>query len=299
MFISRDHIRASAPVLLFGVFLIFYFGMQWALRLNQLDATDETAANELRARIFWGASFSVLGVVTCWSLAIAGAMSAKYVALGARGRALSAALTVATAVGLGAYVRYGGSAAHGLFSRLEVATGVPLLNLTMVMNTAVAEATILFVVSCVALGMPAEPLTAIELRQRIFDLRVLLFSSAALLVSGVLEIFFLFDWPRHVEILASDPLASQARTFSAAAGGLFSLLLVLIYVPIALVLEQWRLDLQSTLAQADALFDTETWQKKTDLLSSAVSSFPDIAAVISPLLAAVGVPLLSGLSNSK
>lgn len=177
--------------------------------------------------------------------------------------------------------------------KVEQLTRVPLSALTGWMNVAAATTIMVLIVCCVALGIrPKRELEAKELRQRIFDLRVLLFSSAAFLVSGVTEIFFLFDWPRHVKSIATDPLANLAPTISATAGALYTFLLIVIYVPTALIHEQWRFNLQNNLAQKDESLDIDAWRKRSGLETSVLNSFSTVAAILSPLLAAIGVPLL-------
>ena len=292
-FISRSNIRAFAPVLLFGAFLVLFFGMMSALHLNSSNATpkDAGAANELRARIFWGGSFVVLGVVTFWNLPLAAASMWDYLSRKAAG--IMAVLTLLTALALGIGTRYGGSGAQDLLSKLQDNLGIRISFLTGFMNVAVATAIIFFIVSCVAIGSaPTLPLTAIDLRRRIFDLRMLLCSSAALLAAGVTEIFFLFDWPRHVPALSADPSVTLASAISAVAGALYTFLLVVIYVPIALIHERWKLELQNQLASANDSFDSDAWLKKTGLTTSTVNSFTEIAAMVSPLLASIGVPWL-------
>jgi hypothetical protein len=101
--------------------------------------------------------------------------------------------------------------------------------LTRLMNVAVASCVVLLISSVVAIGLePSEP-TAQELRERAFNLRLLLFSSALLLASGVVEIFLLFDWPRHVVRLQADPRVVIAPSITIAAGVVFSFLLLLVY----------------------------------------------------------------------
>jgi len=291
--VPRSRVRAFAPVLLFALFLIFFFGLTFALHLNGSAAlpTDPGAIDELRARIFWGASFAALGVVTAWSLAVAGATMTTYLAPRAVG--LMVIVTVVAAFALGMSMTYVGSAAQTLLFKLQQATNIQITGLTACMNVVAASSIVLFAVCCVALGsMPQRPLTATDLRQRIFDLRVLLFSSAALLVTGVAEIFFLFDWPRHVAALAADPLSTLAPTISKLAGALYTFLLAVFYVPVALVHERWRLDLQNQLGVGNESFDSDAWEKKTGLATTAANSFSEIAALVSPLLTAIGVPFL-------
>lgn len=93
--------------------------------------------------------------------------------------------------------------------------------------------------------------------------------------------------------LSASPLVTLAPAISQVAGALYTFLLVVFYVPVALIHERWRLDLQNQLAVGNDSFDSDQWQKKTGLVTSTVNSFSEIAALVSPLLAAIGVPLLA------
>jgi len=289
--LCRTYGRALAPVFLFALFLVFLFGLTHLLHLNTTFPQDAASVDELRARILWGASFAALGVISGWCLSLAGKMLTTY--LPRRTLIVMASLIFVSAIALGIGTNYGGAGAQSLLQKVEQLTRVPLSALTGWMNVAAATTIMVLIVCCVALGIrPKRELEAKELRQRIFDLRVLLFSSAAFLVSGVTEIFFLFDWPRHVKSIATDPLANLAPTISATAGALYTFLLIVIYVPTALIHEQWRFNLQNNLAQKDESLDIDAWRKRSGLETSVLNSFSTVAAILSPLLAAIGVPLL-------
>ena len=123
-------------------------------------------------------------------------------------------------------------------------------------------------------------------------MRVLLFSSAAFLVAGVAEIFFLMNWPLHIKALSADPLATQSSAISAVAGVLYSFISILIYAPAALIHERWRLNIQIAFSYENPFFDSDAWQKQNGLQSTSMDNLTQIAAIVSPLLVAIGVPAL-------
>lgn len=292
----RERVRAFSPALLFGTFLVLFFGMMSALKLEDPETlpTAPAAAEEVRARIAWGASFVVLGVVTVWNLVI----SATTVWLYVRRRGRLAVLVFAgiAAVVLGLMTRYGGAAGQGLLQNAETVTKVPLSPLTAMMNVSVVVTIVFVIGACIALGYrPTWNIGAQDLRQRIFDLRVMLFSSAVLLVVGVAEIFFLFDWSRSVPPAPGAHIAataSLAPALARTAGALFTFILLIIYAPTAVAHERWRLDLNNALHAGDPSFDTESWEKKHGLLSSALNNMVELTAIVSPMLTALGLPAI-------
>jgi hypothetical protein len=292
MSIPKSTVRAFAPLAFFSAFLVFLFGMTSALKIkSSLVSKQFPYPEDLRARIVWGASFVILGIATCWTLSITIGIIKTY--LRRRAARLVFVATIIFSLSLGIYTRYGKAGAQTFLARLESATNIHISILIGFMNVGVAAAVILVIASCIALGYTSpEGPTITDLRRRIFDLRVLLFSSAALLVAGVAEIFFLMNWPLHIKALSADPLAIQSSAISAVAGVLYSFILILIYAPTALIHERWRLALQIELSTKDASFDSDAWQKQNGLQSTSMDNLTQIAAIVSPLLVAIGVPAL-------
>ena len=219
MSIPKSAVRAFAPLALFSAFLVFLFGMTSALKIKSFLVPKQLSyPDDFRARIVWGASFAILGIATCWTLSVTIGIIKTY--LQQRATRWVFVTTIIFSLSLGIF---GGNGAQSFLARLESATNIHISFLIGFMNVGVAAAIILVIASCIALGYtPPEGPTVIDLRRRIFDLRVLLFSSAAFLVAGVAEIFFLMNWPLHIKALSADPLATQSSAISAVAGVLYS-----------------------------------------------------------------------------
>jgi hypothetical protein len=139
-------------------------------------------------------------------------------------------------------------------------------------------------------GLPVEK----EIRERMATARLLLFAVASLLVAGVAMIYWMFEWAAAIASPPSESaitaLSSLGDTMTRSAGLLYTLLLAVVYAPVAIIHEMWiRRVLEERYASIPDLKGQE-WLESTGLTRSTASTFAQLFAVASPWLAALGLP---------
>ncbi|HEX8412116.1 MAG TPA: hypothetical protein VF883_24920 [Thermoanaerobaculia bacterium] len=129
-----------------------------------------------------------------------------------------------------------------------------------------------------------------ELRRRVAESRLLLFSAAVFLVVGVAEIYMVFQLPVAVEkarIAVDAPKVLQHMTGSITliAGVWYTAVLLILFVPVAVVHEKWIDDVwQSAGGEKHS-----EWLESAGLHRSIGSTASQLVAAAAPLLAALGL----------
>jgi hypothetical protein len=260
-------------------------------------AGPETAAGHRSAAV-WAASFVVYMAAAVWNLVVARIIVQRYVARGGRWVLLGVAVACAT---VGFFVRrsYANDAAP---LSLVVERGVPIYHVTALGNSLTAALIILMIASCGALSShrPQEVLSTRNLRRRIALAKLSLYSAAALLIVGVIQIYFLNDWPAHIfaggaSDVTRSGLHDLAYTAAIVSGAFYSAILLLMYAPVLITHDKWVSKLAEQAAATDPTIDLSKWRETQGLGRSTAATLAEIAAVVGPWLAALGIPkLLTG-----
>jgi len=155
------------------------------------------------------------------------------------------------------------------------------------MNGAVTAVIVMVAFCCVEMGQPPEEaIDACELRKRKSNFKVHLY-SAVLLVSGLAEIYFLFSWRAQA---VSDPQwRGELFTLSVVLSCLLTFLMAVLFVPVVLTHQGWMLELEGAASTGVANFDKDAWQKENGLNNSTIDTLTRFAALVSPILAAIGL----------
>jgi hypothetical protein len=172
--------------------------------------------------------------------------------------------------------------------------GVPVFSITAFGNTA-AVLTIAFIIAA-SIGL----IKAIQhandangLRSLLDAARLQLYSAAVFLVVGVIEIYLLWDWPSHLTSLspsASAAIHQMAQSVVTMCGSLYSLMLLSIFIPVLLIHEQYTRKLVPVNGPSQPGASAAS-----SLNKSALSLLPELLAIVSPILTALGIPkLLTG-----
>jgi hypothetical protein len=174
---------------------------------------------------------------------------------------------------------------YSLLTRLEMA-GFPVFSVTRVGNT-VALVAVTFIIAAVltVISEIAKAGTLVRLRAAFDSVRLLLYSSAAFLAVGVVEIYLLWGWTSQlagVDKAISDSLLAMAQAVAIICGTIYSLMLLVLFVPAGLLHERRLRELvKTTLPDADAPSERSVW-----------AAFADVVALAGPILTALGIPKL-------
>ncbi|HYC93013.1 MAG TPA: hypothetical protein VEO54_27660 [Thermoanaerobaculia bacterium] len=286
----EDWVRRKLPLLLIIVGVVTIFILRWIVRISgvfDIAKINVQGAAEFRAFAVWAIAFSGLVVTVTWASLAAVAIAKQY--LSKRGYRTTLILSGGLAVVVGVLSWYWWDN-RDLLAIVERARSVPIRAVTLVGNALAVGGATLIVAACIALttspGTPSIP----ELRRRIAESRLLLFSAAALLVVGVVEIYMVFQLPVAVERtirVAGDLRVLQHVTSSITliAGLLYTSSLLILFVPVAVVHEKW-VDEAWRATPSEKHSD---WLESTGLHRSIGSTTSQLIAAAAPLLAALGL----------
>jgi hypothetical protein len=255
-------------------------------------------ADSYRATVMWGSSFVLFVAAAVWNVVITHIILKRYLSMDGYRIVVRLAL-VAWAGGLVARLVFYGSSTAPL--SLVVRSGFLVYSFTAFGTALTVMLIVLLIASCWVVVHRAknEVLSARILRERLTYARLSLYSAAALLIIGVVQIYFLNDWPSHIYTWTTEPLReglhTLAYTKSIVAGGFYSVFLLMLYVPVLAIYDRRATHLGERALVLDSQIDLSKWREKQALGRSAMATVGEIGAVIGPWLAAIGIPeLLSG-----
>jgi hypothetical protein len=156
----------------------------------------------------------------------------------------------------------------------------------------------LVVAAAVALGRRSNgTLSESQLRSRRGEARLFLFSAAALLASSLVSIYFTMVWPIDLPIVAdaSTPngvLKELAVTVTLSSGIFYSAMLVVLFVPSAIVHERWIEESWNAARDRAPNQSRAEWLSANGLDRSLADTGAQIVAIAAPWLAAIGLPQL-------
>src|SRR6185295_12420450 len=141
---------------------------------------------------------------------------------------------------------------------------------------------VVVIASCALAYHPQIP-TASEVRERIFAARLVLYSIAALLICGTALTFFFFNWPLALPALSAPKVAKVAKslslTLSVSGGILYTFLLLIIYLPVAIVHEAWIAALLEQQFSLNPQIDGPEWLKRTGLARATLTVVSELVAI--------------------
>lgn len=176
---------------------------------------------------------------------------------------------------------FGGAAANKMLQILAE-RGAPVLDITRLANL-LAATTITLIIGSVATLLLSRKGELKEAGQRIQAYTLSIYSTGILLGLGIFEIFSLFPWAASTFSFDKDnSVLALARAFPICAGIVFSLLMVLIYLPAALVQHNW---LKVQFAKAKKVppdITLDKWLNQQGLPASPLNIFGSYVAMLLP-----------------
>jgi hypothetical protein len=185
--------------------------------------------------------------------------------------------------------RAGGAAADILLKTIEKQTGVPMFAFILANNILACVCMTLIVTACCGLMyLPKNQRTSQTIAKKLVEAQLLLYSSAALLFVGVLEIFYLFRWPVSFATETSRAsLLELSNSLSLSAGVLYSLLLLVVYVPVGLVHQKWVHEVFAEQSDGPATVNRDEWLKNRGLDTSTLSLFMKVLVIAAPTIGGI------------
>ncbi|HEU5256986.1 MAG TPA: hypothetical protein VFU28_13415, partial [Vicinamibacterales bacterium] len=124
------------------------------------------------------------------------------------------------------------------------------------------------------------------LAHRLRDARVSVYAACALLAAAVAEIYLFFLWPASFSYVATvdqEFIRQLAATVSVAAGCVFTLLLLVVFIPVWVIHAKW-IDAAADNAHNGEGWDREKWLKKFDLRNTSLSWLGPALSTLAPAL---------------
>ena len=286
-----DHwLRPKLPLILIIIGAVTIFILRGIVGVSgtpDVSKINIHGAEEFRAFALWAIAFSGLVVAITWAAVAAAGIAKRYLSKTGYRTALIVAGTLTVAVG--ALSRYWWDD-RGLLAIVERSRSIPIRSVTLVGNALAVGSATLIIAACVALVTSSRTPAVAELRRRIAESRLLLFSAAVLLVVGVVEIYMVFQLPVAVEktrvgLTGVKVLQHVTGSITLIAGLLYTSALLILFVPVAVVHEKWI----DAVWQAAPGQKHSEWLESTGLHRSIGATTSQLVAAAAPLLAALGL----------
>ena len=267
------------------------------------DRRDGATPADLLARLSWGMTALLLLIV--WAVAVVWMLVSIHQALRTRHTAARRGwLAVATVLAAGVMIRVGTGdpltlppvlpALETAFDRLGLAGGLEILSLWNGMGAAAALLLVFGLCTNLAARPAEDAAPADHLKDQQRRARHLLYAGAAVLVTSVIQTAALHRLPlAFLDAAGQESMLRLAKGVASAQGGLWTLLLLGIFLPSAYVLHRQALHLARDLAPGA---DPQSWLAEQGLATSIRQQLGSLSAMLSPFLAG-GLPVLDLLKG--
>lgn len=247
---------------------------------------SDLSAKKERAKLLWGVSALCLACALIWNVVTAGFIIRSSLAQYPKKVTVVCLYVLAAINAIGwaclFHFQVGGGEANYLIDLIQKKAGVPIQELTLAGNLLAFTAISALVASACCLAAPVEKIEVQAVSKKIKLCVFSLYSAAALLSVGLFEIYALFKWGAIVSGAEEETARSiVADALAVSAGIVFTVLLIAIYAPVAIIQHQW-LDLvieEESTRTVD--LDVSKWLAKHGLKSSPLSIG---SAMLSPLI---------------
>jgi hypothetical protein len=252
-------------------------------------------ANAVRASALWMISYIVLIVTLAWTALVSAAIIGthlKTVGLWITAVVAGLAMLAGRASSIQSAARPG-----SVMTLVDRATQLPIHSTAVFSSTFSAGVVVLVVAASVALvRRSGEIMSETELRSRVGEARVFLFSAAALLASALIAIDFSMVWPIDLPVVSDaipgSVLKQHAITVTLVSGIFYSAMLVVLFVPSAIIHQRW---IEESWIAAQSHLSGQSrasWLSENGLDQSVIDTGAQIVAIAAPWLAAIGLPKL-------
>jgi len=316
--VIRDYAVAALPLVcgvsaaLLLIFLHSISGLNprpfpniiWHTR-EEFVSSAELTARDVQSRISWGVSTAGL-----WSSAVAAvgvAVWAMAITTTPRERKWIPVFALALLLllsGIGYALDsfgmfFGRDLSSTLHDGILLRDGRDIGFVTTVGNTLVFIGSVMLALSFVVVLRPRSDESLSSYRRRFDALRVILYTSAAILVMGTIEVFYLYDWPSALAVCEVQAVAihKMARSMSAGAGTAGSILLAALYAPTAMLMSERSRGIAAAASPESSRAEQDKWLMDEGLRTDTRKRVQDILAIVSPLIAGGGIAQL--LNNAS
>jgi hypothetical protein len=285
------------PVALVALALATAVGVAILLRgAPPTDVSSDAGARALRTALFWVLAYIAAVVMFVWNAFVSITII--------RAHMTRRSMRIVSVIAGGAMVvmfliAVAGSAdSRSVWLAIDAATRSSLHTTSWLTGTLAGGVFVLIVAACVSLVTPSDKAsTADQLRRRMAEARLILFSTAALVSAVLTSIYLTVVWPstlmsRSGPTMNANILTHLAVTFTLAEGIAFTGALVLLFVPVALIHEMWIEEAWESAHKDAPDQKRSSWLTENGLDQSIASSSAQIIALAAPWLAAVGLPKL-------
>jgi hypothetical protein len=272
-----------------GVVVLALFLLWWQLDIGQSVVSypqpNNSVLAEFRARVFWAVSSATFAALIAWNTAVSIVVLRTY---SRSNRSLYISVAVIIAAILVSFVAYwdpGGKSVE-LVNKVILMNPMGSLDLSrpaLKFVGAIGVALVMTAACALAAAEFGETRDPKALARQVRDTRLCFYSACALLVAAVAQVYFTYSWPASIVATSSALYHQLATTVALAAGCVFSLLLLSVFVPVWLIQSGW-IAAAADAAGRSADWKREEWLKQFDLEES---TFSVLGRAVSTLLPVV------------
>lgn len=283
-------IRRATPMLALAVSVSTFLVMRLLLNLDDLEVLDCDDALDYRWRLYWGLSVVALMMALAWSYSTSIRITIERLSKSGRFIYLAGNVALAAIIATVAhFYEVGGRNAAVQLQALAESTSIDIPGIIWFLNFLAILTIAAIVITATILILEAGE-TEPAIRRKTTDLHRSLYSSSALLGAGIVEVFCLYGWAASQ---SADLHAKSANTsLTIAAGILFSLILLAIYVP--LFMKRNELLKNFVVAKEfNSKGELDDWYAINHLEKVSGSGPYDVIAFALPIISGVAVNVLS------
>lgn len=288
--------KLIAFVALLLAFVLLYAEFWHLLRMPEPDLawiSDRANALELRWRMLWGLSTIALVLVTVINGAIAAAIitrnpfgPAAYVPMFGL-----VAVLIAWVVHQSGSQDFGGGASDAVLQHYSTVRDIPVNTVVETMVPLSGAVAVLVIMAAVCLLLVRGSMDTETLVVRYRDFRHLLGSSTAMLVTGVIETYFLFRMATTT-LGTADNADVIAGTLTFGGSTAYTLLLLLIFGPIAYALNRWSWDAAHQFTGSRDVQTLREWLERLGIYNSPTRVLSQALLASAPAMVGVVLNLI-------
>lgn len=288
----------GAALAFIAVFLYFFdkldFGGAFDLAFTDDDVLDlddaGVKASATRAKMLWGVSALalILGLFLNFFIAIF-ILKRSLTPFGRKLRFLAMAVVVAVTLVMLILISsgVGGGTSSLLIAKSEEYAQVPIGEFISLTNFLACVVLIIIVAACCSLLFQKRDFEdkVRYLAGQVKHFKLSLSATSSLLVIGIFQLYALYSWPAvFFEDNTSAAIKTLANGLFMSAGILYSILLFVVYLPVAFVQNKAIERLASEAALSGTEIDRTDWLKRNGLSNPPMSVIASYLAMLSPFL---------------
>ena len=251
----------------------------------------EAVGEGLKAKYFWGVSALMVTAALFWNLSISLLIIYQNHALFPKSYKIFP-ITVLLLSGIPiTMLMFGWSISGEIANKLhQIINTHSKINISSVLDALNILAFLVILSIAAALGVlitkkRGEKVSLNDISSKFEWAKISLYSAAMLLTVGVIEVYAQYSWAAvYLEGDIKVAFYQTAGVLALSAGAVFSALLLILYIPVALLHKSWLLESLKTAQEGKEEFDVDQWLKRNGLDKSSLKAFGKFSSIVFPAI---------------